>query len=134
MAWTATVTGKTISNGLLQVVVAFNDGKQTFTDKYETRNLQDDNWLNDNIKRRISDLDGVITLADKISTGVFVVKPTDEKIEPTGGRELYKSKLETFEKMVSAIRKGVITDKNESFVTLKTWLQTNFLDEYIDLF
>jgi hypothetical protein len=52
MAWTTEITSKIIVDGLLKVEVAFSDGKQVFKDRYETRSLQDVNWLDENIKRR----------------------------------------------------------------------------------
>lgn len=136
MAWTATVNSKIITNGMLKVNVSFTDGTQTFTENFETRSGQDANWLNDNINRRITDLTSVIAFADTISTGVFT--PTKAEVTPIEqtltGKALYEYRLKLFEAMVSAIRKGIITDTNTSFVNLKNWLKNNFADEYIDLF
>lgn len=132
--WTATINNKIITNGMLRVNVSFTDGTQTFTENYETRSGQDANWLNDNINRRINDLTSVISFADSIPIGVFTPTTPAPTPEPTSGKALYEFRLKKFEAMVSAIRKGLITDTNPSFVSLKTWLKNNFVDEYIDLF
>ena len=135
MAWTAQIKGKIITNGLLKVTVSFTDGKQTFSENYETRTSQDANWLNDNIKRRIDDLTSVEVFAESITVGAYEVKAVEQTAQPTlTGKALYEYRLKLFEAMVSAIRKGIITDTNTSFVNLKNWLKNNFADEYIDLF
>lgn len=135
MAWTATINSKIITNGMLKVNVSFSDGTQTFSENYETRSGQDANWLNDNIKRRMDDLTSVEIFAESITVGAYEVKSAEQTTEPTlTGKALYQHRLKLFEAMVSAIRKGIITDTNTSFVNLKNWLKNNFADEYIDLF
>jgi hypothetical protein len=135
--WTTEIKSKTIVNGLLQVVVSFSDGKQTFTDRYETRSSQDGNWLNDNIKRRITDLEGVVSFADTITVGAFVpikaveVVVDESKLTP---REKYAKKLEMFEKLVNAIKKGVISEAYPDFIATKAWLSANWNINYFDLF
>lgn len=133
--WTTEIISKSISNGVLQVVVSFSDGTQTFTDKYETRNGQDANWLNDNIKRRIDDLTSVVAFADTITLGNYqIVEPVPTPEEPLEGKALYERKLKKFERMVAAIRKGATTDQNVNFINLKKWLKNNFDEQYLDLF
>jgi hypothetical protein len=135
MAWTTEITSKIIVDGLLKVEVAFSDGKQVFKDRYETRSLQDANWLDENIKRRIADLEGVVTLADTIATGAYIAKeplPVDDtKIT---AKELYAKELAKFEKLVGVIKKGIIADDNVDFLASKQWLINNWSIDYIDLF
>ena len=135
--WTTKITQKQIVSGLLQVVVEFTDGTQTFTDRYETRSTQDVNWLNDNIARRISDLEGVVSFADSITVGAFVPTKTVEvvvdesKLTP---KERYARKLQKFEKLTNTIKKGIINDTDPDFVATKAWLTTNWNINYFDLF
>ena len=93
--WVTEIKSKTITNGLLQVVVSFSDGKQTFTDRYETRSTQDSNWLDENIKRRIADLDGVVSFADTIQVGVYSSETKQDIIDNTilTKKDEYKNKL-----------------------------------------
>lgn len=138
MAWTTEIKSKTIVNGLLQVVVEFNDGTQTFTDRYETRSLQDANWLNDNVVRRINDLEGVVTFAGTINVGVFVptaivveVVVDETKLTP---KERYARKLKKFESLTSAIKKGIISNTDVDFLATKQWLTDNWSINFFDLF
>ena len=131
MAWTTEITSKIIVDGLLKVEVAFSDGKQIFKDRYETRNLQDDNWLNDNIKRRISDLDGVIALADTIVKGEYIVKeplPVEPVITP---KELYQKSLRKYNVLLRFVNDGIIENTNKDFVEAKDYLIKNFDISYI---
>lgn len=138
MAWTTQITNKIIIDGLLKVVVEFSDGIQTFKDRYETRNAQDANWLNYNIARRISDLEGVVAFADTIPIGTFTptaivteVVVDETKLTP---KEKYARKLKKLESLISAIKKGIISETDVDFIATKQWLIDNWSINYFDLF
>lgn len=133
MAYTAEVLSKEIVNGLLKVEVRYTEGAVTFVDRHETRQPQDLVWLNDLIKARLDALNGLATFAGTIPLGAFV--PTTVVLpDPTDPREIYKAKLEKFEKLVAAIRKGLIAEDETNFAALKLWLKNNFQQSYWDLF
>jgi hypothetical protein len=136
--WTTEIKSKEITDGLLKVTVGFTDGKQTFTDRYETRSTQDANWLNDNIARRISDLEGVVAFADTIPVGIFttIKAPVEVVVDETKltPREKYAKKLEKFEKLTNTIKKGIINDTDVDFIATKKWLSDNWNINYFDLF
>ena len=132
MAYTAEVLSKEIVNGLLKVEVRYTEGTTTFVDRHETRQPQGMAWLNDLIKARLDALNGLATFAATIPLGAFV--PTTVTLpDPTDPREIYKAKLAKFEKLVQAIRKGLIAEDETNFANLKLWLKNNFQPSYWDL-
>lgn len=130
MAWTAEITNKAIANGLLKVDVSFTDGTNIVTDRFESRSIPTD-WLKNAIVNRLAELETVYATIGTITIGAYVPEAVVEP--PLTGRALYKKRLEIFDKMVSAIRKGLITDANADFIALRNWLRNNFIADYIDL-
>jgi len=133
--WTSEIITKNIVNGLLKVEVKFTkDDGTNFIDRYETRSEQDSNWLINNIKRRLTELETIQTFADNIPLGII-----DVNVEPTTTVtntpvSEYKLKLDEFNKMVEFIKKGIITENNLDFIETKQWLKDNFSKDKINLF
>lgn len=133
MAWTAEVTGKNYVGGTLEVTVTYTDGKRIFNDKLVSRSDQAPDWLENEIKRRLTDLEGLDKLAAVIAPGP-VVPGTKPPVEEPTARDVYAAKLREFEAWLSALRQGVTTIDRPAFVTLKQWLLDNWQDNYIELF
>jgi hypothetical protein len=130
--WETEVISNKIVNGLLKVEVRFTKDGKSFVDRYETRSAQDGEWLNDNIKRRINDLEGIELFTTSIPTGKIKVEnpPPKEKTD----RDIYYGKLQEFNKLISVARKQLITEDHPEFKDTHKWLKDNFKPEYIDLF
>lgn len=132
MAWTATVTNTDVTNGALRIDVTYTDGTALVRERIETRSGQSATWLTDTVKRRIAELAGVDDLVASIPLGPVTI-PEDPPPSNTP-RDQYVRKLGQFNAALNAMRMGLITEDAQAFVTLRTWLRTNFLPEYLDLF
>jgi hypothetical protein len=131
MAWTAEITDKIIVDGLLKVTVQFSDGKQVFKERYETKNLQDANWLNDAIKRTIINLDSVVAFVGTISTGIYDIKPQPTP-QPTDTAVIYLDKLRKLRTLKNLVDLEIITADNKDYLALKQYLITNYNFNYFD--
>ena len=133
MAWTAEVTGKNYVGGTLEVTITYADGKRSFSEKLVSRSDQAADWLENAIKKRLTDLDGIDKLATGIKPGPVVPGQGKPPADPTP-RDIYAAKLREFEAWLVALRQGVTTVDRPAFVALKLWLQANWQDEYVELF
>ena len=132
MAWTAVVTNIDVTNGVLRIDVTYTDGVALVRDRIETRSGQSATWLTDTVKRRITELAGVDDLVANIPLGpVTIPKNPPPSSTP---RDQYIFKLNQFNAALNAMRMGLITEDAQVFSNLRTWLRTNFLPEYLDLF
>lgn len=132
MAWTAAVTNTDVTNGLLRIDVEYSDGTTRVRERIETRSGQSATWLTDAVKRRIAELAGVDALVTSIPLGPVTI-PDDPPPSSTP-RDQYVHKLNQFNAALNAMRMGLITEDAQAFAILRTWLRTNFLSEYLDLF
>ncbi len=135
MKYTARIISKNITNGLLTIEIEYRseDGQDIFNDSVSTRSVQDENWLVDTVNRKLSELETIHSFADAITVG----SPIEAIVVPTISVELapkdeYKSKLEEFNKLQSALAKGFITPKDEEFIASLQWLRDNWTLEYLD--
>lgn len=132
MAWKATVTNTDVTNGALRIDVTYTDGTALVRERIETRSGQSATWLTDTVKRRITELAGVDDLVASIPLGPVTI-PEDPPPSNTP-RDQYIFKLNQFNAALNAMRMGLITEDAQAFANLRTWLRTNFLPEYLDLF
>jgi hypothetical protein len=137
MKYTAEVTNKDLFDGLLVVQVRYisEDGSKIIQDSYSTRSSQDDNWLQNNINRKLKELEELEVFVEKIPLGQVSLE-TPEVVDQVlnSAKEQYKEDLTKFNKMVQIIRQGIITADNSEFVELQQKLKDNFQSDYIDLF
>jgi hypothetical protein len=135
MGYKANVISKQFNNGLLTVVIEYTDGITTFTDKMTSRSGQDENWINDEVKRRLSDLDGVEVLKGAIALGQVIPDALPKKhVTPSEPKAEYEANLKVFTAWLEALRQGLVTTDRKAFVELRQWLQDNWIDEYVELF
>ena len=137
MEYTVEIKSAVVSDGMLTVKVQFtsDDGTQIVHDSFLTRSGQDESWLKKKIADRIVELQGVNDLLAKIQVGEFAVETNPDAADASlSPKELYAADLETFNTMVSAMRKGVIDQDNESFQLLQQKLKADFCDDYLDLY
>lgn len=132
--FSATIVNKIWKNGLLTVEIEYNDGARMFHESLISRSEQADDWIEQAVKQRLAELDGLDKLATAVAIGPVVpgVKPQPTS-EPTP-REVYAAKLREFEAWLQALRQGVVTVDRKAFVDLKQWLLDNWQDEYLDLY
>ena len=81
MKYTAEITNKDISDGLLTVQVRFTseDGRVIVQDAPHTRSAQDPDWLINAIKRKAKELEGLDSFIETIPMGEI---PTDTPPPP----------------------------------------------------
>ena len=135
MAYIATISNKTITNGVLAVAVTFSnsDNGDTFNFDFTTTQDQPETWIEEQIQNKLRHLNALPIVADNIQIGTTITQtPT---ITPTNtAYEQYKANLKKFQQMVNAIQKGIITKDNPDFIALKAQLAADFNIAYIDLF
>ena len=135
MKYTAEITNKDLNEGLLVIQVRYvsEDNTSIVQDSYSTRSVQDANWLQDNIDRKLRELEELDLFVETIELGVIVpgVKPDTV---PNTAKEVYKQDLERFNKLVQILRQGFVESDNAEFVALQTKLKQDFSSDYIDLF
>lgn len=140
MKYTAEITNKDLFDGLLVVQVRYisEDGSKIVQDSYSTRSAQDENWLQNNINRKIKELEELELFIEQIPLGEITVDTPlviqGEKTQAELDKEAYKVDLDKFNKLVQILRQGFITVDNEEFITLQQKLKDNFKSDYIDLF
>ena len=122
----ADIVGKTMNNGRLRVEVSFFDGKDSFTDTFETVQNQDDTWIGEQIKRRIKHLNSLDSLKENIAIGSF-----QEVSATKTDAEIYQEKRAIYLNFMNEARMGVIPYDRPAIVELKEWLKNNFQDEYL---
>lgn len=129
----ATIKKSEIKNGLLSVDVKFDDGTDVFTEKFETNQPQPQDWINQQVAKKIENINSLNTIKDSLPDGEISL-PVD--ITPTKSLERmeFEADLKTFSSFVSAVQQGIADRESPEFVALKNKLKTNFKPEYLDLF
>lgn len=140
MKYTAEITNKDISDGLLTVQVRFTseDRKVIVQDAFSTRSAQEENWLTNMVIRKARELEELDALLESIETGDVPIPhtaaSTTAKPSANTAKDAYKADLETLNAYANAMRKGATDEKNVDFVALQKRLAKNFKKEYLDLF
>lgn len=138
MKYTAEITNKDIIEGLLTLQLRYTseDRSIIIQDSISTRSPQNDQWLKNEIKRKITELEGLDEFIQTIEIGDFSLEQTNTKSIKTIDidKEQYQNDLNEFNTLVGIISKEIITSNHEYFVSLHEKLKTNFKIEYIDLF
>ena len=131
---TANIISKTIRDGTLIVEIEYTHGEHSFRDKLISRSGQTADWISQEVKRRLVDLEGLDALQSAVQVGT--VTPEISKpavVEPTAA-EVYAARLREFEGWLNAFRQGVTTPDRPAFVSLKQWLTDHWDDSYIELY
>lgn len=136
MAYIATIQNKTISNGTLRVTVTFSNSElnDSFNFDFTTNQDQSETWLEEQIQNKLKHLNALPVVADTITVGTTITETTNPTAPTNTAYEQYKANLKTFQQMVNAIQKGIITKDNPDFIALKAQLADDFNIAYIDLF
>ncbi|MBP6522652.1 MAG: hypothetical protein KA251_06655 [Saprospiraceae bacterium] len=128
--YNAEIIDKKIENGRLSVTVLFENEKgEKFNDTFETTQYQDSAWIGKQIKRKLSHINSLPNVSEKIEVGPFneiVIAKTD--------KEIYLEKSALYIKYMSVARMGLIQSDRKIILDLRDWLRGNFKDEYIHLF
>jgi hypothetical protein len=134
----AVIKDKKINNGMLSVTVLFSneETKDSLTEIFQTNQDQPDEWLDEQVSRKLKHLNSLQNIKEKIEVGAEVV--LKEKVEDVSSvdtdKEAYRKDLQDFNKMVGATQQGIMTRDNKDFLALKKKLADNFKTEYLDLF
>jgi len=128
MAWTAEITNKAISNGLLKVDVSFTDGTVIYRERYETRDPSA-TWLQDAVKQRIRELKAVIPFADAIVIGVY--DPGEDIPVELTDKEKYQKKLNKLISLRYLVDLDIIPISYDEYLNIKQYLIDNFNVNYI---
>lgn len=135
--WTATVVQKKEdAKGQLTVGVEFtrDDGK-VIREDYVTSQGQPDGWLEEQVSRKLKDLEAVAAVVVP-EVGTVIQKPIVPTPEPSGDaqRVAYAADIARYNQYLSAVRLGIKIDKVQDFIDLKQRLADNFQPDYLDLF
>ncbi len=139
MKYSAKIISKNVFNGLLTVEVEFRseDGKDIFNDKFCSSSVQDTDWIDQVVLKKLSNLENLDTFLESIEVGKEIKKdldPVSKNLnQPLSHKEEFQQKLNLFRQCVSGISMGIMTAKNEEFLNLQTWLKNNLNLEYLDL-
>lgn len=136
MSYLATILNKHIHEGMLKVQVAFTSTTSAdhYIQEFVTNQYQSDSWLIDLIQDRLKHLNKLESLLDTIEVGAEFTEQSSTNTVNSSNYQQYSESLMKFNKMVSAIHKGILTKNNPDFQSLKSELNANFSIEYIDLF
>lgn len=128
--YTAEIKNKALSNGRLSVNVLFEDenGNRLF-ETFETAHFQDISWIGEQIKNKLSHLNSLPNVFEKIEVGPF-----NEIIPVKTEKDVYLEKAELYTKYMNIARLGFIKSDRKIILELREWLRDNFKDEYVDLF
>lgn len=128
--YNAEIIDKRLSNGRLSVDVSFeNENGEKFTDTFETSQFQDTSWIGEQIKRKLTHLNSLLTVLNGIEVGAY-----NEVIPKKTDKDIYQEKATLYTKYMNVARLGFIQSDRKAIVDLRDWLRQNFKDEYIDLF
>ena len=126
----AEITKKRLSNGKLSVDVSFeNESGDKFSDTFETSQFQDTSWIGEQIKRKLSHINSLPNVSEKIEIGPF-----NEIVTVKTDIEIYQDKATEYIKYMEIARLGLIQSDRPIIVELRKWLKDNFKDEYVNLF
>lgn len=126
--WTAKIVEKNKTNGQVNIVVAYSDGVESFTETYP--NISDSNALKIKIANKIKSIQETYKLAEDIPFGD--IDPTVNTPEITA-RRTWQNLYEKLIAVNTLVSLGVLTG-NEAFVgALKDEVKTTFLPRYLDL-
>lgn len=122
----ANILSTKINNGRLIVEVFFHSEEDSFNDTFETGQYQNDNWIGEQITRRLSHLNSLYAVKNNISIG-----PYHEKVVIKSDKDLYHEKTTLYLNYMNTARLGIITHDLPVIAELREWLRKNFKDEYI---
>lgn len=128
--WTATITGKTFSNGKLTVNLELTNGTDIVNKTIE--NVQNLANLKTSAKFFIDTLTAMETFADTITTGVFDTTPdtlTQAEIERNDWLKDYYKWIKIKKNLVDT---GILTGSETQLTNLLTSIQTNFKPAYLN--
>ena len=118
MAWSASVTDVTKSNGNIEVTLEFTNGVDTFTEVYRSTNPQS-NWIENTVFFRL----GMLDVVDGYAIDVGPVTPVDPS--PDVDEVLFQRAVGALNLAETMVNMGVITEGNAKLATLKTYIQNN---------
>lgn len=130
MPWTATITGKTFSNGKLTVNLELTNGTDVVNKAIE--NVQSLANLKISVKQLTETLTALESFADTISTGSFDSTPdtlTQAEIERNDWLKDYYKWIKIKKNLVDT---GILTGSETQLTTLLSSLQTNFKPAYLN--
>lgn len=133
----ATIIDKQFFQGKLTVRVQFKNADDTdsFEEQFITTTTQDPMWPNEQIQRKLNDVNGIVsTVLPQLKLSARITPTTLNTASLDDPRADYKNDLVQFDKFVSALAKGFTDQQNADFIALKKKLTDNFKTEYLDLF
>lgn len=128
--WVGRTTTVEMKGGVLHVTVDFVKGDKLVSETFTTSQGQSEDWLVEQAEKKIQALSALEVLAETIQLGEIQKKA----VVPLTARDEYIADLETMQKMVNAVQKGVMERESAEYVALKNKLKANFLPEYVELF
>lgn len=123
----ADITSTTINKGLLTVEVLFYSNNDSFKDVFQTNQQQDESWLEDQIERKLNNLNSLIKIKESIVIGPY---QKTEKVLDVEAKK-YHEKTILYHNYMNTARTGIINYDRPVITELREWLRNNFKDEYL---
>lgn len=129
MAWTATVTQKSVNNGMMNVGIQFTDGTKTVIENYRS-SFPTEEWLKRTVRDRITYLSALDSFDATI--GIGTVTPLGPDPVTPDEQNLFMNRVRLLGLVKMMIDMGVITQNNAKVTALVNWLKDR-IATYFDL-
>lgn len=131
MAWIISLVGKNQGADGLTITIKAEDGVRSYVRKYSSQ-VPDAEWIKTCARKFLRDLEAQdiiinTSVEGPIDTTQVTQPPTLEELEFNN----YRDKWRVFNACRIAIDAGLITADNQEYLTLATWLKTNWNKKYL---
>lgn len=137
--WVASVDSKMRDKDTLKVTVRFYDDADKagteFTKIFTASAfIADIEWLKRQVKGKLNELLKIEQVLASVSLGELDTTPvTPAPTAEQQAYDLYRTKLDRFRHMQNGVNLGIFTGQESEYATLKSWLQNNFQNAFLDL-
>lgn len=132
----ATIKNKEIIDGMFSVDVEFTDldNDKRFTERFETNQAQTDTWIEDQVARKIANLERLSEMSESTEIGSNISSRKNPVLQKSPDRIEFENDLANFSRFVSAAQQGIASRESAEFIAMRDKLKANFSTEYLDLF
>jgi hypothetical protein len=128
MAWTATVTGKNLINGISHVSVEYTDGQDTVSEVYKA-NAPSASWIPDTVRDKITQLE----TASGFDIALGGVTPSDPEPPVDPNLTLFRSRCRLLEIVQVMIELGAVPPDHAKVTALINWIANNVSNHFDEL-
>lgn len=131
----AEIIGKEFVRGMLSIAVRFKDEENNdeVKEKFETNQPQPEEWLGEQIDRKLGFLNELKVKADTIEIATKFEAKEKVVSEDKSAQTEFIDDVNKLRSMKRFIDLGVIEENDESYVALQAKIKSNFKSEYIGL-